>query len=92
MVMSMFGQQTTEDRRVALEMAAGDSGIPRFSLNNDHIGVCMAAPWHGAFTREKNLSAWRKTGYSPFSRIAMHILADEEERTPRSRILKTSVP
>ena len=44
----------------------------RHGLGLQHLSTCVKAPWEEAFSQERNLRAWRVTGYVPFTRCVMH--------------------
>lgn len=51
-----------------------------YRLQNSDFMKIVAPAWDAAFSTQRNLKGWERTGLNPFTRIVMHDLFDEEER------------
>ena len=69
-----LGQDTEQARTAALSNAAGTSNLPKFHMGMAQLTETARGAWEQAFDEQRNLRAWRKTGYSPFDMCVYHDL------------------
>jgi hypothetical protein len=76
----LFSHETLAARTQALASVVGQSGLPKASLGPADLMRVSNQAWQHAFCVDANISAWKKTGYSPFSRVVMHELRSKEKK------------